>query len=453
MRARREPDNSVPALTLESRDAEREKRGQAGPGRGPFPDSRLSLGAGVVSIPKVPLSSSAQDSSRTIPAQSSSAFSAQGRPADDSTSQGKSADLWEAVENLALNKRGEDTGPGEEIKTSGRDETKPASRGKEALRPHAGQAARLLLSETLAEVRASLEDLPQAGAGGEAQAGPEGLPQVGTEMEARAVSSGLPQAGPDPVQNKRFFIYSGDGPPPEERVEQDMDMLKDVRQSVPVRDLGRLKEFSEEEGEEDFLSLEPGVDAEEGEGIPWENPAVCGWVGGFAATLRGVMFKGSSFFASFSNKGSLAPGYLFFILMGYVCILGSLAWSLAAEAFLPGLLPLPSGRVALPVLLLLAPIALGLMQLFVVGCIRLVLLAFAPERADFGLVYKVVSYAPASFILCIVPFVGPPLAAVWFIVSLISGCRNALRLSWPLSLGVSLPPALVLLGVIVWYFL
>jgi hypothetical protein len=247
------------------------------------------------------------------------------------------------------------------------------------------------------------------------------------------------------------FIYAGDGPPPEERVDQDMGLLRDDRSSIPVRDLGRLKEFPDNEEDEDFLSF--AGEEEEARSVPWENPAECGWVGGFMATLRGVMFGGPSFFASFSNRGSLAPGYLFFILMGYICVFGSLAWSMAAEALLPGVLPLPVGRMALPVLILLAPIALGLMQLFVVGCIRLVMRLFAPERADFVLIYKVVSYAPASFVLCVVPFVGPPIAAVWFMVSLVGGCRGALRLSWPLSLCASLPPAFLLLGSIAWYFL
>jgi hypothetical protein len=254
-----------------------------------------------------------------------------------------------------------------------------------------------------------------------------------------------------------FFIYAGEGPPPEERVEQDLSLLRDERSSIPVRDLGRLKEVADNEEDDSFLS---GAGEGEGEGeeekaqsVPWENPEECGWIGGFISTLRGAMFGGPSFFASFGNKGSLAPGYLFFILMGYVCIFGSLAWSMAAEALLPGVLPLPASRMALPVLILLAPIALGLMQLFVVGCIRLVMRLFAPERADFVLIYKVVSYAPASFILCVVPFVGPPIAAVWFIVSLVSGCRGALCLSWPLSLCASLPPALLLLGSIAWYFL
>jgi hypothetical protein len=244
------------------------------------------------------------------------------------------------------------------------------------------------------------------------------------------------------------FPYAEEGPDPEARVEQDLRMLHDARNAVPQRDLGRLREFPD-----DVPGDEVGSGLGGAGGVPWENPAFYGWVGGFTATLRGVMFKGPEFFSSLGNEWSPALGYLFFVLAGYLCILGSSAWILAAEMLLPGVLPLPPGRTVLPLLLLSAPIALGLMLLFSAGFIRVMMRIFAPDRADFVPIYKVVCYAPAPFVLCIVPFVGPPLAAIWFLVSMMTGCRNALGISLPLALFAALPPALLMLVAVAVCFL
>jgi hypothetical protein len=254
-------------------------------------------------------------------------------------------------------------------------------------------------------------------------------------------------------EQRARFPYSEEGPNPEARVEQDLRMLRDARSAAPQRDLGRLREFPDDAPGDDAGAGLGGAGSGGAGGVPWENPALYGWVGGFTATLRGVMFRGPEFFSSLGNEWSPALGYLFFVLAGYFCILGSSAWILAAEMLLPGVLPLPPGRTILPLLLLPAPAALGLVLLFSAGFIRVMLRVFAPDRADFVLIYKVVCYAPAPFVLCIVPFVGPPLAALWFLVSTLTGCRNALGISRPLALFAGLPPALLMLVAIAACFL
>lgn len=236
----------------------------------------------------------------------------------------------------------------------------------------------------------------------------------------------------------------------EERVNHDMEMLKDASPARPLRDLGRLREFSEFEAEPEGGEA---AWAESSNGIPWENPALHGWLKGFMATVHGVMFRAPEFFARFSGAGSLAPGYLFFLVLGYISILGAIVWSQAATALLPELPSLLSQQMSLPVLLLLAPVALGLMLLFVTGFIRLGLRLFEPAKADFALIYKVVGYSVAPFVLSVVPFVGPPLAALWFIASLMLGCRYALGLSWKLAVSMPLLPAVMLLGGLISYFL
>lgn len=256
--------------------------------------------------------------------------------------------------------------------------------------------------------------------------------------------------------------YGEGSPRPEERVERDMRLLRESPDdSRPTRNLGSLLDYPDPDtlplGDE-TSGLSAGADSDDyperrESAVPWEHPAAHGWIPAFMGTLHGVMFRGPAFFSRLSAYGSLGPGYLFFLIMGYVAILGSLLWSQAMAALLPGAVHGLSERIALPVLLLLAPIALGLMLLFVAGFIRIILLLFAPDKSEFPLVYRVVSYSMAPFVLSIVPFVGPVIGAAWFVAALIIGCRNALGLPWKLSVFAPLPPAAMLLGGLVWYFL
>lgn len=257
------------------------------------------------------------------------------------------------------------------------------------------------------------------------------------------------QGGPDPMPEKGMpvaFPYGNGGARPEDRVEHDMQMLRREPPSRPLRDLGRLKEFPDAEGDADDADTQAGD-------IPWENPAKYGWVRGFMQTIRGVMFDAPVLFSCIRPAGSLAPGYLFFLALGYLSSIATVAWGQAAAILLPGVFALPGAPMALPALLLLAPVALGLMLLFVTGCIKVVVSLFAPDKAIFPVIYRIVSYSVAPFLLSIVPFVGPVVGALWFLVALILGCRHGLGLSWGLACTAPLFPAAALLGGLVWYFL
>lgn len=284
---------------------------------------------------------------------------------------------------------------------------------------------------------------------------PKGSPTDETAWrEQEAAPAGSPDfAAPPAPAHPAALPYSENGARPEDRVEHDLQMLHAASDARHLRDLGRLGEDQDAGGESDAPSGTVAGEESAAWGVPWENPARHGWAKGFVSTVKDVMFRGPAFFSGMTPEGSLAPGYLFFLLLGYLTILSSLAWEQAAAVLLPGILPLSVNRFVLPVLLLLAPIALGLMLLFVTGFIRIIVSLLGPENADFALVYKVVSYSVAPFVLSVVPFVGPPIGALWFLGSLILGCRYALRLSWPLASFAPLLPAALLLGGLIWYFL
>jgi hypothetical protein len=252
---------------------------------------------------------------------------------------------------------------------------------------------------------------------------------------------------------------------PEERVDRGLRLLRDAPDARPVRNLGSLQDFPDialpapDEKRSLFhaqkaMEGDAGLDADPPEHpVPWENPAAHGWLKAFTHTLHGALFQTPYFFSRLSASASLGLSYLFFLIMGYVAILSAHLWTQALAVLLPGTIQDPASHIALPVLLLLAPIALGLTLLFITACIRIFLLLFTPEKSDFFLVYKIVSYATAPFILSLVPFIGPAIGAAWFVMILIVGCRNALNLSWKLAVLAPLPPTATLLSGLAWYFL
>jgi predicted Zn finger-like uncharacterized protein len=189
-----------------------------------------------------------------------------------------------------------------------------------------------------------------------------------------------------------------------------------------------------------------------GSGVPFENAEKHGWGKAFMATVYAVMFQSSAFFAQLGRTPSLGPGYVFFLIMGYITIFGSVVWGKALTMLLPELGSFFITVLPLPALLVVAPLALGMALLFITGCMRLQLRILAPEKADFGVLYRIVAYSAAPFMLCIVPFAGPPLGACWWLFALLMGCRHSLRLSWAAAALVPLPPALLLLAGLGWFF-
>ncbi len=268
--------------------------------------------------------------------------------------------------------------------------------------------------------------------------------------------SAAPKAGAAPAASSRqaaVFSYALDGTPPEERVERDLRMLQ-ATADRPLRDLGRLVDTGLPEGSPDEDGQESGPSGAQNSGgdIPWEVPARHGWLRAFMRTVHGVMFNAPSLFSRVSGEGALGSGYLFFLILGYLAILCSLAWARAAVA----LMDLPAtpsqGGTDLLLPLLLAPIGLGLIQMFITGGIKVALTLFAPAQADFPKLFKIVGYAVSPLILSIVPFVGPPAGALWSLIALFMGCRFSLGLSWQLAVAAPLPPVL-LLGAAAWYVL
>ncbi len=256
-----------------------------------------------------------------------------------------------------------------------------------------------------------------------------------------------------------FFPYGNGAPPPEFQVEQAMEMLRASPEERPLRDLGALREHPEPSPRQTFEE-EPAFGATDeasyGQNGPsfslaWEGTDKRGWRKGLTDIVQGAMLRTPAFFASLSPAGSFAPPSLFFLITGYITLLGVVIWSQAMALFLPGLAPVLEQRGSLPILFLAAPLALGLMLILASACLRALAWLFAPDRGNFLLIYKITAYSTAPFVLSLVPFVGPVIGAGWFVLCLTAGCRSALRFSWSLAFLAALPPAALILAGFGWY--
>ena len=232
------------------------------------------------------------------------------------------------------------------------------------------------------------------------------------------------------------FPYSADDTAsPEERVARDMLLLREEGER-PTRDLGHIDQWEHDDDGDTSGYTD----------IPWENQDVHGRFGGFAATVRGMLLRPTSFFSGMPAYGSLAPAYLFFIIQSYIALLCTLLWRLAVSTALNDTELFPPTRLGLPILLLLTPLFMGLMLMFCTGVIRTFLRIMAPEQADFPAAFKVICYASAAFVFCVIPLLGPAVGWVWFATTMVCGFRNALGLSWPMAGLTALLPAVLLPG-------
>lgn len=192
---------------------------------------------------------------------------------------------------------------------------------------------------------------------------------------------------------------------------------------------------------------------------PWnEAPDPDGWLAAFYQTVIRVLFQAREFFGALSPQSQIWKPLAFFLV---VCVFNTLverAWGdmfysfLAAEenadAQLRDLLKMIAPTTSLPLALLLRCGSL-LLQLFVFSLLmffayRLV----APPKANFMLVYQVLVYSSAPWLLCVVPGIGSIAGTIWSIGCAAVGCRAAMRLNWPQTLAGFLPLIAILAPVI-----
>lgn len=222
--------------------------------------------------------------------------------------------------------------------------------------------------------------------------------------------------------------------------EEDMD-IRTVASNAYAREARRFEQ--EEAGA-------PGA------AIPWDlAPAPQGWGAALWQTILLVMFQAQYFFSQLRGAGPMGRALSFFLL---VCVFQTVVewgWSQAFVAFLsqeqindPNMAKLmemasPGGNVFLTLL-----IRAGLLVLQLYVFTALMYLAYrvvARDRASFALIFQILAYGTAPWVLCLIPAIGSIVGAVWGVGCVAVGCKAAMRLTWTQTAIGFLPIIFVLL--------
>lgn len=183
---------------------------------------------------------------------------------------------------------------------------------------------------------------------------------------------------------------------------------------------------------------------------PWQiAPEPYGWPTAFYQTVLGVMLKPAAFFLTLRRSTPIGKAFAFFVIISIFQTLVERLWGKVIYSFLSDaarddealqqLLKLLNPDTSIFVLISLRSFAL-IVQLFVFAL--LMFLAYrivAREKTSFSLVFQIVAYSSAPWVLCIIPAAGSVTGTIWGIACLALGCQTAMRLTWPQTLIGFLP--------------
>jgi hypothetical protein len=164
--------------------------------------------------------------------------------------------------------------------------------------------------------------------------------------------------------------------------------------------------------------------------VEWENPEWSSpWA--FLTTLRRVLFTPRTFFADLPLRGGLGEPLGFALLVGTIGILGSLLWQLILEGdfsesmtavalskYVGNFMQDPKVIVGI---FMLTPFLVALGQFFLSICLLGAVRLTGSGKYTFESVFRVAAYAQSPAVLCLIPWGGAFLAAVWNIVLLVIG--------------------------------
>lgn len=181
--------------------------------------------------------------------------------------------------------------------------------------------------------------------------------------------------------------------------------------------------------------------------VPWEHPERYGIFGSLFQTIARVMFRAPEFFNTIHSQSSALRPALFYALLGLFQALCLQIWLSTLEAQLLEVAPQMQesmSALSTPLAIMLSPFQAIFQLILYSAFLYLAVRITNPDRADFNLILRVVAYAYAPTILSIVPYVGPMVGLIWFVVNIVIGIRYALRLTWQKTF-LALSPIFVLL--------
>lgn len=194
--------------------------------------------------------------------------------------------------------------------------------------------------------------------------------------------------------------------------------------------------------------------------VPYENPWLAapypaGWLSAFYQTLLRIMLSSTRFFASLKPEVRQNRALLFYLIVCVVETCMDRLWGGVLRSVLePGIANDPQLSALLdaltpdanPVLSALKNTALLMLQAyFFSGLMYLMYRLVIGNRADFSIIFQVVTYSVAPHILSVVPVLGILVGTLWGMGCLLVGMRVAMKMNWAQTIAGLLPVLILFL--------
>lgn len=187
--------------------------------------------------------------------------------------------------------------------------------------------------------------------------------------------------------------------------------------------------------------------------VPWEHPERYGIVGSLFQTIIRVMFRAPEFFSTIHSQSSALRPATFYALLGLFQTLCLQIW-LSTFDNIEVLVNSPDmaeqiSQFSTPMTIIMTPFISVFELLLFSAFLYLAIRITNPDQADYNLLLRVIAYAYAPSILSIIPYIGPLIGLIWFIVNIFVGVKFALRLTWQRTILALSPIFLLWLFIIV----
>lgn len=166
---------------------------------------------------------------------------------------------------------------------------------------------------------------------------------------------------------------------------------------------------------------------------PWEDREQRGALAGLVATLKESLFSPHEFFRKMSVKGGFSDPLVYAMITGMVGLMVFYIWQILFKETFQGYMPADIGEDGLSLFhgmgLAFAAVVLPffiIIGLFLwSGVLHGILLMVKGAKNGFEATFRAVSYSYGANIFLIIPFCGGLIAAVWNIVLVIIGLKEA----------------------------
>jgi len=167
---------------------------------------------------------------------------------------------------------------------------------------------------------------------------------------------------------------------------------------------------------------------------PWEDRENTGSVAGLLRTVKEVLFSPTQFFRVMPVTGGLTDPLLYALIVGMTGLLFFYLWDIllhdSMQNFMTSEMRAAVGRAGIQggrsvVTAIITPF-LFILWLFVVsGMLHLFLQLARGAKAGFEATFRVVSFSVSPFLFMVVPFCGMFITALWSMMIIIIGLRDA----------------------------